>query len=184
MALFVLLPEEIHFPGVFFTLALVDGISLGLEWQQISLDLRDASEYFIRSQRYRRLPGFDSSSDFCSFILFSKFLGTILIAPSIIAITATLMSQSFKFSYKVHVFVSLFAFFDFHYEIRWLQNLQVLFSLLINTWSGVLDRIRWCIYFQNPAEFYGSHFLGQIPLWTYEVHTISFQTFSYRHFYW
>ena len=55
-----------------------------------------------------RLPTFNSSSPF------SKPLATVLSAPITTGITVTLCSTA-KFSGKVQVVVSHFAFFDFHY---------------------------------------------------------------------
>ena len=37
-------------PLEFFTSALADGLSLGFEWQQVSSNLQDSSQYSGRSQ--------------------------------------------------------------------------------------------------------------------------------------
>ena len=48
----------------FFTLALTDGFPLESEWQQVSSDIQDYSQYFGRFQQRSSLGGLHSSSYF------------------------------------------------------------------------------------------------------------------------
>ena len=48
----------------FFTSALADGLSVELEWQQVSSSLQDSSQYSGRSQKCSSLDGIHSSANF------------------------------------------------------------------------------------------------------------------------
>ena len=57
----------------FFTSVYADGLSLEFEWQQVSSDHQDSSQYSYQSQQYCSLDNLDSSTDFQLFQSPSNF---------------------------------------------------------------------------------------------------------------
>ena len=101
----------------FFTPALVSWHSVQSRWQQVLSGSQDFSEYSGRPQQCNNLDGLNSSFDFRFFLsFFPKPFGTTPSALITFGITVILM-----FSGKVHVFVYLFAFLDFHC-VHWIAN--------------------------------------------------------------
>ena len=125
----------------FFTSASADGLSQESEWQQVSSCFRDSSQYSVRSQQCCSLdvsarPPISNSSSHLS-----KPLWTVPNSPTTIGIFLhSYVPQFFKFSSKVQVLVSVFAFYDFHSAIPWDGKVHYpassLFLLLIITRSG------------------------------------------------
>ena len=81
----------------FFTSALADGLSLEFEWQQVSSNIQDSSEYSGRSQQCCSLDGGLLSSSKSS-SPFNNPLVTVPKAPITIGIMVTFMFHGFFFS--------------------------------------------------------------------------------------
>ena len=105
--LFVLfLVTVIYNPWEFFTSALVDGLSLEFEWQQVSSSLHDSSQYSVVVWMVSPCPLISKSSS-----LFNHSM-TVPRASITVGINATFMFHSFfHFPSKVSVFIFLFTFF-------------------------------------------------------------------------
>ena len=94
-------------PSEFFTSVLADSLSLDFEWQQVSLSLRDSSQYSGRSQPCGSLDGLC-----CYFLLF----------PSDYTKRTNYnwynrqfhVPQFFQFPSKIDVLIPLFTFTRFH----------------------------------------------------------------------
>ena len=127
-----------------FTPALADGFSLDSEWQQISSNLQDSSQYSNRSQQNCSLDGTHSSSYF----LQSQHQSLVILPSTTITtdITVTLMFHRFFSSLARSKFLFLFLLSSLVYRECQSPLIGSFFFLLTISRSGHLAEIWWYVY--------------------------------------
>ena len=155
--------ESKHYftPSKFFTTALVDGLSLESEWQQVSSSLQDYSLYTGRSQQCCTLDGFGSYS---ALQLFQLLYQPSRIIPSDwFTICTTLIFIFHSFLWKSLVLISLFFFLDFHSVARQDSKLHYSAGCLFCWLLLDLDRDQVICFFLKIPEI-SIHFIIMIIL--------------------
>ena len=123
----------INISDEFFKPAFADGLSWESEWQQVSSNLQDSSQYSGWSQQYCILDELNLSSNFQLFQLPFQMHQLQLVSSS------PSYSTAFFSSLARSKHLSLFAFFDFHSGMAKSTIWQVLFFLFIITRSSDRD---------------------------------------------
>ena len=150
---------------------LADGFPLRFEWQQISTNLQDTSQYSVRSQKCYSLDGFHSSFYFQVLQSCTNYLVTVLSALIANYITVIFMFHSFLSSLVKSMYLSLFLLWlSFTLWSAWttkvtvFQFLYLLFFFIVITGSGHLTVIKgsvcnsksqriFCILFSKRTDY-------------------------------
>ena len=137
-----------HVVGL-YTLALAGSLSLVSEWSKVTLDFHNFSVYSSWSQQCCSLDGFDSPNDF-QFL--KSLLGDPGNRPGLIDYNWNYfflhVPELFEFSCNVQVFLYILFSFIFRLVVHRNRNIHKManfFFLLINTRSGLLAWLRWCV---------------------------------------
>ena len=144
---------------------LADGFPLRFEWQQISSNLQDTSQYSVRSQKCYSLDVFHSSFYFQVLQSCTNYLVTVLSALIANYITVIFMFHSFLSSLVKSMYLSLFLLWlSFTLWSAWttkvtvFQFLYLLFFLLLSLGLVIWPWLRDPFVTQNPKGFSVSYF--------------------------
>ena len=139
----------------FFTPVLTNGFSLKSEWQQLSSDFQDSSEYSSRFLKCDQ-DGLNSFSDIQFLQSFFRAFGDhFKLTNNNWYHCQLIVLQLFLFSGKFQV-LYLFVFFYFQFVVCWNGKIRwmTIFFFLINTRSDLLATIGWSVRISTLGLFF------------------------------